>query len=134
MALTATPSYAVVPHIGSAIANATLDTSLTAPTNIATPFTGVAAGSKIEEIVMEALGTTVLGVINVFLFDGSTYHLYDQFLVPIVTSSTTALAWRAARTYTNLILPSASWSLRFAVTIAGLQSLIKCTATGADFT
>lgn len=127
-------AFAATPHIGAATANATLDTSLTAPTNIATIITGVAApGSKVEEVTMQALGTTVAGVINLFLYDGSTYHLFDQWQVPAVTSSTILKAWRSTRLYSNLLLPTASWSLRFTVTVAGLQSLIKGSAFGGDF-
>jgi hypothetical protein len=126
-------AFAATPHIGSAIANATLDTSLTAPTNVATMITGVAApGTKVEQIIMQALGTTVAGVINLFLFDNTTYHLIDQWLVPVVVSSTTAKAWSSSHSYPNLLLPTNTWSLRFAVTVAGLQSLIKGSAFGGD--
>ena len=127
-----TPAFAAVVNNGSAIASATLDASLTAPTNVATMVTAGASGSKFEEITMQALGTTVAGVVNLFAFDGATYHLIDQFLVPVITSSTTAKAWRVSRTYPNLIIKT-GWSLRFTVTVAGLQSLIKGSAFGGDF-
>lgn len=127
-----TPAFAAVVNNGSAIASATLDTSLTAPTNIATMVTAGASGSKFEEITMQALGTTVAGVVNLFGFDGATYHLIDQFLVPVIASSTTAKAWRVSRTYPNLTIKT-GWSLRFTVTVAGLQSLIKGSAFGGDF-
>lgn len=126
------PAFAATPNVASAIASATLDTSLTAPTNVATLTTGGASGTKVEEVVFEGLGTTAAGVINLFLYDGSTYHLYDQIPVIAVTSSATAAAFRAARSYANLLVKS-GWSLRFTVTVAGLQSLIKGTATGGDF-
>lgn len=126
------PAFAATVNNGSALASATLDTSLTAPTNIATIFTAGASGSKCEEVVMQAVGTTVAGVINLFAYDGATYHLIDQFLVPVVTSSTTAKAWRVSRAYTNLVLKN-GWTLRFTVTIAGLQSMIKGSAFGGDF-
>lgn len=80
---------------------------------------------------MQAVGTTAAGVVNLFAFDGATYHLIDQFLVPAVTSSTTALAWQASRNYTNLVLKT-GWTLRFTVTVAGLQSMIKGSAFGGD--
>jgi hypothetical protein len=126
------PGFAATPAVGSAIANATLDTSLTAPTNVATVVTAAATGTKIDELVVQGLGTTVAGVVNVFRYDGATYHLIDQFLVTAVTSSTTALAYQARRIYENLVLKNGD-SLRFTVTVAGLQSLIKMTAWAADF-
>lgn len=126
------PAFAATPNNGSALASATLDTSLTAPTNVATIFTAGASGSKVESVTMQGVGTTVAGVVNLFAYDGSTYHLIDQFLVTAVTSSTTALAWQAIRTYANLVLKT-GWSLRFTVTVSGLQSLIKGSAFGGDF-
>ena len=126
------PAFAATVNNGSALASATFDTSLTAPTNIATIFTAGSSGSKCEQVTMQAVGTTVAGVVNLFAYDGSTYHLIDQFLVPVVTSSTLAKAWQSSHSYTNLVLKS-GWSLRFTVTVSGLQSLIKGSAFGGDF-
>lgn len=90
-------------------------------------------GTKIEEIVVQGVATTTACMVNIFLYDGSTYHLYDQFTITAVTSSTTAAAIRLSKTYTNLMLPSNSWSLRCTVTVAGDQSLLKVVATGGSF-
>ncbi len=128
------PKFASTPRVGCGLVPATLDTSLTAPTNVTTILTGVAAGTKIEEIVLQGVLTTVASVVNIFLYDGSTYHLYDQFLIPAVTSSTTAVAYRASRRYTDLILADNTWSLRVTNTVSGNQSGIKVTATGGDLT
>lgn len=127
------PAFAATPRIGSIIASATLDTSLTAPTNVGIIIAGAATGTKIEQVIMQGLGTTVAGVINLFAYDNTTYNLIDQWLVPAVTSSTTARAWQSSRNYSNLVLPATTWSLRFTVTVSGLQSLIKATALGGDF-
>lgn len=126
------PSFSATPKLGSGLIPATLDTSLTAPTNVTTILTGGASGTQIFEIVFEGVLTTVAGVVNVFLYDGSTYHLYDQVLVAAVTSSTTAVAFRTTRQYTNLILPANTWTLRVTGTIAGNQSGIKVTAHAGD--
>ena len=131
--MAANPSFAATPETWCGLVPATADTSLTAPTNVTTLGTAAASGTKIDSITCQAVGTTVAGVVNVFLYDGSTYHLFDQFLVPAVSSSTTARAWRQARSYTDLVLPSSSWSLRVTNTVAGNQSMIKVTATGGDF-
>ena len=128
------PAFASTVNLGSGLVSATLDTSLTAPTNVTTIVTGVAAGTKIEELVFQGVGTTVASVVNVFLYDGSTYHLYDQALITAVTSSTTAVAFRNTRQYTNLLLKDNTWSLRVTNTVAGNQSMIKVTATGGDLT
>ncbi len=130
--MASTPSFAATPILGAGLVHATLDTSLTAPTNVTSLFTAGASGTKVEEIVFQGVGTTVAGVVNVFAYDGTTHHLVDQVLVSAVTSSTTAVAWRAVRQYTNLVLPSASWVLRVTNTVSGNQSLIKVSAFGAS--
>jgi len=127
------PAFASTPVAWSGLVPATLDASLTAPTNVTTLGTSTAGGTKIDEITCQGVGTTVAGVVNIFLHDGSTYHLYDQFLVPAVTSSTTAKAWQSRRLYANLVLPNGSWSLRATVTVAGDVSLVKVTAVGGQF-
>ena len=130
--MAASPAFAATPVTWSGLVPATADTSLTAPTNATTLGTAGANGTQVNEIVCQGVGTTAAGVVNVFLHDGSTYHLVDQFLVPVITSSTTAVAWRATRTYNNLWLPSNSWSLRCTVTVAGDQSMVKVTAFGGS--
>jgi hypothetical protein len=126
------PAFASTPVCWSGLVPATLDTSLTAPTNVTTLGTAGTNGTQINEITCQAVGSTVAGEVNVFLYDGSTYHLYDQFQVPVWTSSTTQSAYRASKTYTNLWLPSNSWSLRVTNTIAGNQSMLKVTAIGGS--
>lgn len=131
--MAASPAFAATPKVGAGIVPATLDTSLTAPANVTTIFTGGTNGSKVEEIVLQGIATTVAGIVNLFMHDGTTYHLIDQFLITAVTSSTTAVAFRLNRLYQNLLLPSTSHSLRVTCTIAGLQSTIKVAAYGADY-
>lgn len=127
------PSFAATPKVGSGLVPATADTSLTAPTNTTTIVTGGSNGTKIEELVFEGVGTTVGGIVNVFLYDGTTHHLYDQVSVGAVTVSATATAFRQVNRYVNLVLPSNTWQLRVANTVAGNVSLIKVSATGGDF-
>lgn len=131
--MAASPSFAATPVTWAGLVPATADTSLTAPTNVTTLGTGGASGTKIDSISCQAVGSTAAGVVNVFLHDGTTYHLFDQFLVPAVTSSTTARAWRQSRSYPDLVLPSSSWSLRATNTVSSNQSMIKVVAVGGDF-
>jgi hypothetical protein len=130
--MAASPAFAATPNRGFGLVSATLDTSLTAPTNVTTIFTAGASGSKVDEIDLTGVGTTAAGVVNVFLYDGANYHLIDQFLVTGVTSSTTAIAFSAKHTYENLLLVSGD-SIRVTNTVAGNQSLISCIASGGDF-
>lgn len=126
------PAFASTPHIASGLTPATADTSLTTPTNETTIFTAGSNGSKIEEITVVGVGTTVAGLVNIFLYDGSTYWLYDQFATTAVTVSTTAASYRVNRTYANLILKS-GWSVRVTTEVVGNQALHCVTVIGGDF-
>lgn len=126
----ATPQFYGTPAPASALVG-NADTSLTGPTTVTTVLTAAANGTKIEEIVVQGVGTTVAGVLNIFRYDGATYHLIDQVLVTAVTSSTTAVAFRRRLTYDNLILKTGD-SLRASQTIAGNASLLKVTALAND--
>jgi len=130
--MASTPAFATTVNVGSALVPSTLDTSLTAPTHVSTVLTAGANGSKIEEITAIGVGTTVAANLNIFRYDGATYHLIDQFAVSAVTSSTTATAYFNTKRYFNLFLKSGD-TLVVTITVAGDQSLIKVTAFGADF-
>lgn len=116
--MSASPAFASTPALGSASLGG-FDTSLTAPSTASTIVTGGSSGTKINEIVVQGTGTTVAGIVNIFVHDGSSYSLIDQILVSAVTSSTTAVAFRAIRQYPNLVLPSNSWTLRATHTVTG---------------
>ncbi len=126
------PAFAATVKTASGLVPATLDTVMTAPTNVTTIVTAGSSGSKIEQIRCQGIATTVAGIVNIFLYDGATYHLFDQFLVTAVTSSATAVAYQATNTYSNLWIPT-GWSLRVTNTIAGNQAIIKVTVTYGDF-
>ena len=111
---------------------ATLDASLTAPTNVATVFTAGASGSKIEQIaLMQIANTTAGGLVNIFLYDGTTYHLFDQFQFGTLTLPTTTTTPRQDKYYANLVLKT-GWSVRATVNVAAGQSAFKVFALGAD--
>jgi hypothetical protein len=113
------------------------ETNLQVPAAAVVVFTAGASGSKIEEVVAEATqttlaATTVAGLIYLFLYDGTTHHLFDSITVTATTASATAAPFRASNRYSNLILAN-GWSLRASNSIAGNAGLIKVTALGADF-
>lgn len=128
--MSATPGFADTINVGSALPG-TADTSLTAPTNQVTVLTAGASGTKVDRIVAQGVGTTVAGVVNIFRYDGATYHLIDQFLVAAVTPSTTAVAYHAENAYDDLVLKSGD-TLRSSQSIIGNASMVKVTAFGAD--
>lgn len=133
--MASTAQYAATPKIGAATLT-TADTSLTAPTTVGTIVTAGSSGTRIDYIDLQGVATTVAGIINLFVFDGTTYSLWQQVPVIAITSSTTAVAWNAtlsSNVNSNvmpLILPT-GWSLRATTTVA--QTGIRVVGFGGDF-
>jgi hypothetical protein len=111
------------------------DASFTAPTNVTTLITAPAAGTQVYEVTVQGLATLAAGIVNLFIYTGSVYVLYDQFtLAASPAGSTTVAAWQARRSYANLILKN-GYSLRASHTTTGNDTTkIAVTAVGADFT
>jgi len=122
------PAFAVTPRIG-VVSISTAETSLTAPTSVGTLITGVAAGTRIAEIVVKCAATSAASIVRVFLYDGTTYWLFDEIVVAAATSSNTGATTRVSTLYQNLVLPSASWSVRVTTSI-GQATHVQ--ALGAD--
>jgi len=126
--MAAAPQFAATPRIG-AVSIATADSSYTAPTNVGTLITGVAAGTRINEIVVKSAATSAAAVVRIFLFDGTTYWLFDELSVTAATGSSTVPQFRTRVTYDNLVLPSASWSVRVTTSVSQVTHV---TVFGAD--
>lgn len=122
------PQFAVTPRIANvniATANANRDGTGT----VATLITGAATGTRIAEIVIKARVTTTAGQVRVFLHDGTNFFFFDEINVAGATVSATVQSARVSTSYTNLVLPNASWSVR--VSTHNAES-IDVTALGAD--
>jgi hypothetical protein len=129
--MAAAPAYAATPVAWCGLVPATADTSWTAPTNVTTLGSAGSNGTKITQVDVIPAGTVVAGLVNVFLYDGSTYHLHESVVIAAYTSSTTAAPPKQSFTYDNLVLPS-GWSLRVTTTVSGNVSLVKVNASGAS--
>jgi len=127
--------YASVPKIGAATLT-TADTSLTAPTTVGTVVTAGSSGTRIDYIEIQGVANTVSGLLNLFVFDGTTYHLWQQVPILPVTVSTTVPAYTAMLSsngnanFMPLVLPSGH-SLRATTSVA--QTGIKVIGLGGDF-
>lgn len=141
MAASIDPLFAIVPRHGTALLGTRDTTALptgltTTPANVSTIITGVAAGTKITAVLFKACGVTAAGVINLFVYDSTTYSLYDQIYVDAITATNVLPAYRLLKTYVDLDLPTASWSLRATHTCAAAtnDSILRVQAFGADYT
>jgi hypothetical protein len=127
--------YASTPKVGSALLT-TADTSLTAPTTVGTVITAGASGTRIDYIEVQGVATTVNGLINLFIYDGSTYILWQQMPVLAITSSTTVPAWSSILSSNSnanimpLTIPT-GYSLRATTSVA--QTGVRVIAYGGDF-
>lgn len=127
--------YAATPKVGAALLT-TADTSLTAPSTVGTVVSAGASGTRIDYIEVMGVATTVSSLINLFIYDGSTYHLWQQVPVQAITTATTTPSFTAnlsSNTNANvmpLTLPT-GYSLRATTTVA--QTGVKVIAYGGDF-
>ena len=133
--MSTTAQYASTPKVGVALLT-TADTSLTAPTTIGTVLTAGASGTRIDYIEVMGVATTTACLVNLFIYDGSTYHLWQQIPVQAITTSTTTPSYVANISSNGnanvmpLTLPT-GYSLCATVTVT--QTGVKVIAYGGDF-
>lgn len=127
--MAAEPVFAVTPRIGTVNID-TANTNRDGTGAISTLITGGTAGTRVTEIVCKARGVTTAGMVRVFLHNGTGFFLFDEIVIAAVaTPGASTVTARTRNNYDNLILPSASWSLR--VSTHNAES-IEVAALGAD--
>jgi hypothetical protein len=96
-------------------------------------LTAGGSGSKIEEIVVKADKQPADSTILLFLYDGTTHHLWDEWDIGApAAGSATVNSYRESRSFANLVLKS-GWSLRAVVTAAPTSGKIRVHAFGGDY-
>jgi hypothetical protein len=106
------PQYAATPLLGSVLVNnGTADTSFSAPTHATLLVTAGSNGSKITQIDLIPAGTISSGgvVVNIFIYNGTTYYLHESVLVAAITPGTQAASLKVSYTYDNLVIPTGSF-------------------------
>lgn len=126
--MAASPVFAVTPRV-AAVSIATADSSYTSPTNVGTLITGASTGTRIAEIVVKNVATSAAAIVRIFLYNGSTYYLFDEVTVAAATGSATVQQSRVSTLYNNLILPDNTWSVRVTTSVSQATHV---TALGAD--
>jgi hypothetical protein len=97
--MSATPAFASVPVLLIAnvtAANTNRDGTGTIVDLVAlTPVPTLAptAGRRIDRLRVKATGQVATSVAKIYVFDGTTYRLYTEVLIPAITPSTTAKAF-----------------------------------------
>ena len=127
--MASSPAFISTPRIG----RCSLSTA-----NTATDGTGTIT-DLIVSVNVQGTATTMAALVNLFLYDGtngpfSTYDLFDQFTISATTGSTTVKGYRLVTSYTDLVLPSASYKLGATITVAPTTGTVRVTAFGGDLT
>jgi hypothetical protein len=109
MAANIAPIFPATPIVG--VATLTSATAITSRANI-TGTTGLVQltatstnGTRVDAITIQAKGTTVANIIDVWIYNGTTSFLYAELAVTAITPNTTTVAFTSTTSFSNLVLP-----------------------------
>lgn len=97
---------------------------------LVTILTAGAAGTRIDDITIQATGTTTAGMVRLFLHDGTNARLVKEIAVSAITPSGTVAAFTSSLFNQNLILAT-GWSLRASTHNA--ETFNVCVTRAGDF-
>ena len=105
--------YAATPRAAQAQVTAA-NTARDGTGTIVTVMAGAATGTRVDDLRIQATGTTTAGVIRLFLSldGGTTNRLLREILVTATTPSTTVEAWSTQLSNLGILLPNANALLR----------------------
>lgn len=135
--MAANPAYAANSPRTLSVNITGTETDLAVPTAAVSLWQAPTAGSKIEEIDVNAyattlVATTVAGLVYLFIYNGSTYYLFDVIAITAITASATAAGFRLSKGYNNLVLETGQY-LYVAQSESSNASKLNVSASGADF-
>lgn len=130
------PSFTSTPRAGVAQLNtANTDHTGATTTNIVDILTGAAAGTRINEIRIVADGNPADSIIDIFIYNGSNYRIFDFFdLGDPAASSTTVIGYTDRHVYDNLILPGSTWKIAASISVNPTSGNVNVWAFGGDLT
>ena len=131
--MAASPAFISTPRIGRCSLS-TANTATDGTGTITDLITGVAAGTRVLSINVQGTATVVAALVNIFLYDGTNYDLFDQFTITATTGSNTVKGYRLVTAYTDLVLPTASWKLGATISVAPSSGTVRVAAFGGDLT
>ena len=131
--MAASPAFISTPRIGR-VSLSTANTATDGTGTISDLIVGASAGTRILSVNVQGTATTVAALVNLFLYDGTNYDLFDQFTISATTGSNTVKGYRLVTAYTDLVLPSATWKLGATITVAPTTGTVRVAAFGGDLT
>ena len=131
--MAASPAFISTPRIGR-LSLSTANTATDGTGTINDLIVGASAGTRILSVNVQGTATTVASLVNLFLYDGTQWDLFDQFTISATTGSNTVKGYRLVTAYTDLVLPSATWKLGATITVAPTTGTVRVAAFGGDLT
>lgn len=100
------PAYYSNPRVVDHASISTANTNRDGTGTIAAVATGSPAGFRVLRIIAQAIGSTTAGMIRLFLSTdgGSTWKLFDEITVSVITVGAGVSGWRGEASYADLIL------------------------------
>ena len=121
--------YASTPNAASVLVS-TANTNRDGTGTLATVFTAGASGSRIDDIVVVAIGTTTAGMVRLYLHNGTSAFLIAEIPVTAITPSATVAAFTAVLRNQAIVIPT-GWTLRASTHNA--ESFHVTVTRGGDF-
>jgi hypothetical protein len=131
--MAASPAFISAPRIGR-LSLSTANTATDGTGTINDLIVGVSAGTRILSVNVQGTATTVASLVNIFLWDGTQWDLFDQVTITATTGSNTVKGYRLVTAYADLVLPSASYKLGATITVAPTTGTVRVLAFGGDLT
>jgi hypothetical protein len=131
--MAASPAFISTPRIGR-LSLSTANTATDGTGTINDLIVGASAGTRVLSINVQGTATTVAGLVNLFLWDGTQWDLFDQVTITATTGSNTVKGYRLVTAYTDLVLPSATWKLGATISVAPTTGTVRVSAWGGDLT
>ena len=131
--MAASPAFISAPRIGR-LSLSTANTATDGTGTINDLIVGVAAGTRVLSVNVQGTNQTVAALVNLFLWDGTQWELFDQVTISATTGSNTTKAYRLVTAYTDLVLPSASYKLGATISVAPTSGTVRVSAWGGDLT
>ena len=128
--MASSPVFQAIPRLSS-VAISAANTNRDGSGTVVEVIAGVAAGTEIRRVIVQATGTTTAGMVRLFLYDGTNYRALREIDVTALTVGAATKAFRAEVAFSDLILPSASWKI---VAAPHNAETFHVTAMGGDLT
>lgn len=96
-------------------------------------------GRRIDKIAVQACSsgitqTTAAQTVLIWMWDGTTAYVVDEFVVTAQAPSTTAAAFRLEKSYSNLVLPAAfKLYMSTTVTTTASTTALSVQVFGGDY-